>query len=220
MRDTIKLLVAQVHSILPDVKISITRFNEEYKHGQVYIGELDTDIEKELMHWQFVKRNFVVIYSQNPVGDQESNRQEFERIHNVFRDNVCHFEPPQWHMPYFDSYNMVLTLQFQIWERYRWFGGEWHILGSADLEYPRMEHYEPDIPDEPTDPDIPDEPAIVFPEGEFITGYSVIGEGKEGYPPEGLKIEMLSTGLLGDIAFEPPIPLTAAMPYEFGIMEV
>ena len=53
MRDTIKLIAKQIHEMLPEHRIAITRFNSEYKYGQLYLGELDRSITRDLMRRTF-----------------------------------------------------------------------------------------------------------------------------------------------------------------------
>lgn len=139
MRDTIRLIAKQVKKLFPEKTVSITRFVGNYQYGQIYIGELDREVKRQLMDYTFAKRNFCIVYSQDPTKDQEEARRDFEYVCQRLEDFALHTEPPLWHKTFYDVYETTLILSFQIWERYQYTDtSKIHIMSESDFEYPSV----------------------------------------------------------------------------------
>lgn len=118
MQDTILKICKQIHELLPKKRIAITRFVGNYEYGQIYVGELDRNVKREPCGFMFVKRNFCVVYSQDPSKNQEEARQDFENVCKTLEDNCAFLYDPRWYKTFFDVFETSLILEFQVWERY------------------------------------------------------------------------------------------------------
>ena len=137
MQDTILKICKQIHSLLPSHRIAITRFMGKYEYGQIYVGELDRNIKREPCGFMFAKRNFCVVYSQDPTKDQETARKDFETVCKTLEDNCPFFHAPHWYKTFFDVFETTLILEFQVWERYE------RLKGIPDASMGESEFYYP-----------------------------------------------------------------------------
>ena len=137
MQDTIFKICKQIHSLLPSHRIAITRFMGKYEYGQIYVGELDRNIKREPCGFMFAKRNFCVVYSQDPTKDQETARKDFETVCKTLEDNCPFFHGPRWYKTFFDVFETTLILEFQVWERYE------RLKGIPDASMGESEFYYP-----------------------------------------------------------------------------
>lgn len=156
MRDTIKLIAKQIHAMLPEHRIAITRFNAEYKYGQLYLGELDRSITRDLMRRTFARRNFAIVFSQNPATDQAEAREEFETVCRKIEDCALQQTFPIWHKLFFDVYETTLVVSFQVWERYEYKTDPEPVMEELDTDLPYVYYdwEEPEEPEEPEDQDL------------------------------------------------------------------
>lgn len=139
MQDTILKLCKQIHTLLPTKRIAITRFVGKYEYGQIYVGELDREAKREPCNYAFYKRNFCVIYSQDPAKDQETARQDFELVCTTLQDNCPFLYDPRWYKTFFDVFETTLILEFQVWERYeRKPAVPDVVMDGIELEYPSV----------------------------------------------------------------------------------
>lgn len=137
MQDTILKICKQIHALLPTKRIAITRFVGKYEYGQIYVGELDRDVKREPCNYAFYKRNFCVVYSQDPTKDQETARQDFELVCTTLQDNCPFLYDPRWYKTFFDVFETTLILEFQVWERYeRKLGVPETSMGDMEALYP------------------------------------------------------------------------------------
>ena len=137
MQDTILKICKQIHSLLPSHRIAITRFMGKYEYGQIYVGELDRNIKREPCGFMFAKRNFCIVYSQDPTKDQETARKDFETVCKTLEDNCPFFHGPRWYKTFFDVFETTLILEFQVWERYeRLKGVPDASMGESEFYYP------------------------------------------------------------------------------------
>lgn len=118
MENTILKICKQIHTILPSKRIAITRFVGNYEYGQIYVGELDRNIKREPCGFMFAKRNFCVVYSQDPAKDQETARADFETVCKKLEDECAFMYNPRWYNTFFDVFETTLILEFQVFERY------------------------------------------------------------------------------------------------------
>lgn len=139
MQNTILKICKQIHELLPSKRIAITRFVGKYEYGQIYVGELDRNVKREPCGYMFIKRNFCVVYSQDPTKDQETARQDFETVCQTLEDNCPFLYDPRWYRTFFDVYETTLILEFQVWERYvRVEGQQAPIMDGLELQYPSV----------------------------------------------------------------------------------
>ena len=139
MQDTIIKLCKQVHELLPAKRIAITRFMGKYEYGQIYIGELDRNVKREPCGYMFAKRNFCLVYSQDPTKPQEEARQDFEFVCATLEDNAPFFYDPRWYKVAFDVFETSLIIEFEVWERYeRKLGEPLPIMETPVFEYPQL----------------------------------------------------------------------------------
>ena len=150
MQDTILKICKQIHELLPEKRIAITRFVGNYEYGQIYVGELDRNVKREPCGFMFVKRNFCVVYSQDPTKNQETARQDFENVCRTLEDNCPFLHDPRWYKTFFDVFETSLILEFQVWERYeRYTLPPIDKMAELDTVYPQIES-EPEPTPEPT----------------------------------------------------------------------
>lgn len=162
MQNTILQICKQIHELLPSHRIAITRFVGKYEYGQIYVGELDRNIKREPCDFMFAKRNFCVVYSQDPTKDQEVARQDFETVCQTLEDHCSFLFNPRWYKTFFDVFETTLILEFQVLERYeRYKGTPDPVMGASDFSYPFV-IYDGDTPippgPEPPDPPTPTPP--------------------------------------------------------------
>lgn len=139
MQNTILKICSQIHALLPNKRISITRFMGNYEYGQIYVGELDRRAKREPCGFAFYKRNFVVVYSQDPTIDQETARQDFENVCTTLEDNCPFLYDPRWYKTFFDVFETTLILEFQVWERYeRYKGVPDSTMDGIEISYPEV----------------------------------------------------------------------------------
>lgn len=185
MQDTILKICKQIHELLPTKCIAITRFVGKYEYGQIYVGELDRKVKREPCGFMFIKRNFCVVYSQDPAKNQEEARQDFELVCRTLEDHCAFLFEPRWYKTFFDVFETTLILEFQVWERYeRYPSSAIPIMETLESDYPNVvydgsfvlsftntEH--PDFPVElPSD--------IVADKNSYVKLPSVSGEHEEG----------------------------------------
>lgn len=175
MQDTIIKLCKQVHGLLPEKRIAITRFMGKYEYGQIYIGELDRNVKREPCGYMFAKRNFCLVYSQDPTKPQEEARQDFEFVCTTLEDNAPFLYDPRWYKVLFDVFETSLIIEFEVWERYeRKLGEPLPTMETTEFDYPKVV-YEGggSAPSpEPPEPEPPEPPAPVVPDfdGQGSTG--------------------------------------------------
>lgn len=155
MQDTILKICKQIHKLLPSKRIAITRFVGKYEYGQIYVGELDRNIKRELCDYMFSKRNFCVVYSQDPTKDQETARQDFELVCRTLEDNCPFLYDPRWYKTFFDVYETTLILEFQVWERYGRTSDDVHIMDGYVLTYPSVIYEGGESPEPPPPEPLP-----------------------------------------------------------------
>ena len=185
MQDTILKICKQIHELLPTKRIAITRFVGKYEYGQIYVGELDRKVKREPCAFMFIKRDFCVVYSQDPAKNQEEARQDFELVCRTLEDHCAFLFEPRWYKTFFDVFETTLILEFQVWERYeRYPGSAIPVMETLESDYPNVvydgsfvlsftntEH--PDFPVElPSD--------IVADKNSYVKLPSVSGEHEEG----------------------------------------
>lgn len=185
MQDTILKICKQIHELLPTKRIAITRFVGKYEYGQIYVGELDRKVKREPCAFMFIKRDFCVVYSQDPAKNQEEARQDFELVCRTLEDHCAFLFEPRWYKTFFDVFETTLILEFQVWERYeRYPGSAIPVMETLESYYPNVvydgsfilsftntEH--PDFPVE-----LPDD--IVADKNSYVKLPSVSGEHEEG----------------------------------------
>ena len=139
MQDTILKICKQIHELLPLKRIAITRFVGKYEYGQIYVGELDRKVKREPCDFMFIKRDFCVVYSQDPAKNQEEARQDFEFVCRTLEDNCAFLFEPRWYKTFFDVFETTLILEFQVWERYeRYPGSAIPVMEVLDSDYPSV----------------------------------------------------------------------------------
>lgn len=186
MQDTILKICKQIHEKLPTKRIAITRFVGKYEYGQIYVGELDREVKREPCGYMFAKRNFCVVYSQDPTKDQETARQDFETVCQKLEDEAPFFYEPHWYKTFFDVFETTLILEFQVYERYeRKPGTPTPLMEDLETSYPSI-IYEGDIPEPEPEPEPPE------PEPEYLEG--IIGE--TFTIPEGKTVDRLESQYL------------------------
>jgi hypothetical protein len=137
MQNTILQICKQIHELLPSHRIAITRFVGKYEYGQIYVGELDRNIKREPCGFMFAKRDFCVVYSQDPAKAQEAARQDFELVCQTLEDHCAFLFNPRWYKTFFDVFETTLILEFQVLERYeRYKGTPDSLMGDAEFSYP------------------------------------------------------------------------------------
>lgn len=137
MQDTILKICKQIHELLPKKRIAITRFVGNYEYGQIYVGELDRNVKREPCGFVFVKRNFCVVYSQDPSKNQEEARLDFENVCKTLEDNCVFLYDPRWYKTFFDVFETSLILEFQVWERYERTESK-TSMSSIETSYPEV----------------------------------------------------------------------------------
>ena len=137
MQDTILKICKQIHELLPKKRIAITRFVGNYEYGQIYVGELDRNVKREPCGFMFVKRNFCVVYSQDPSKNQEEARLDFENVCKTLEDNCVFLYDPRWYKTFFDVFETSLILEFQVWERYERTESK-TSMSSIETSYPEV----------------------------------------------------------------------------------
>ena len=153
MQNTILQICKQIHELLPSHRIAITRFVGKYEYGQIYVGELDRDIKREPCGFMFAKRDFCVVYSQDPVKEQETARSDFEFVCQTLEDHCAFLFNPRWYKTFFDVYETTLILEFQVWERYeRYKGIPDPTMEGSDFYYPMVVYDGGGDEPEPTPP--------------------------------------------------------------------
>lgn len=160
MQNTIIEICKQVHELLPTKRIAITRFMGKYEYGQIYIGELDRSVKREPCGYMFVKRNFCLVFSQDPAKDQDAARTEFEEVCTTLEDHCAFLYNPRWYRTFFDVYETTLILEFQVWERYeRKPGVPISKMLRSEFDYPHVVYDpEPEPVPEPEEPEPPSPP--------------------------------------------------------------
>lgn len=163
MDDTIIGICKQIHELLPDKRIAVTRFVGKYEYGQIYVGELDREVKREPCAYMFAKRNFCVVYSQDPTKDQETARQDFERVCQTLEAEAPFLHHPRWYKTFFDVFETTLILEFQTWERYVRVPNEpAPAMDGAEFSYPEViydgESPTPPGPEPPEPPEPPTPP--------------------------------------------------------------
>lgn len=171
MQDTILKICKQIHDMLPTKRIAITRFVGNYEYGQIYVGELDREVKREPCGYMFAKRNFCIVYSQDPSKPQEEKRQDFENVCRTLEDNAPFVYEPRWYSTFFDVYETSLIFEFKVYERYERVANPnpYAEMGSLELIYPKV-IYEGDSPEPGPEPPEPPEPSIPDFDGQGITG--------------------------------------------------
>jgi hypothetical protein len=127
----------------------------KYEYGQIYIGELDRSVKREPCGYMFVKRNFCLVFSQDPAKDQDAARTEFEEVCTTLEDNCAFLYNPRWYRTFFDVYETTLILEFQVWERYeRKPGVPISKMLRSEFDYPHVVYdgTEPVPPDPDPEP--------------------------------------------------------------------
>lgn len=158
MQNTIIEICKQVHELLPTKRIAITRFMGKYEYGQIYIGELDRSVKREPCGYMFIKRNFCLVFSQDPAKDQDAARTEFEEVCTTLEDNCPFLYNPRWYRTFFDVYETTLILEFQVWERYeRKPGTPISKMLRSEFDYPHVV-YEGSEPEPEPEPEQEPEP--------------------------------------------------------------
>lgn len=156
MQNTIIEICKQVHELLPTKRIAITRFMGKYEYGQIYIGELDRSVKREPCGYMFIKRNFCLVFSQDPAKDQDAARTEFEEVCTTLEDNCAFLYNPRWYRTFFDVYETTLILEFQVWERYeRKPGVPISKMLRSEFDYPHVVYdgAEPEPPEPEPEPE-------------------------------------------------------------------
>lgn len=139
MQDTILKICKQIHELLPTKRIAITRFVGKYEYGQIYVGELDRKVKREPCAFMFIKRDFCVVYSQDPAKNQEEARQDFEFVCRTLEDHCAFLFEPRWYKTFFDVFETTLILEFQVWERYeRYPGSAIPVMETFESDYPNV----------------------------------------------------------------------------------
>lgn len=139
MQDTILKICKQIHELLPTKRIAITRFVGKYEYGQIYVGELDRKVKREPCNFMFTKRNFCVVYSQDPTKNQEEARRDFELVCRTLEDHCAFLFEPRWYKTFFDVFETTLILEFQVWERYeRYPGSAIPVMETLESDYPNV----------------------------------------------------------------------------------
>lgn len=139
MQDTILKICKQIHELLPTKRIAITRFVGKYEYGQIYVGELDRKVKREPCAFMFIKRDFCVVYSQDPAKNQEEARQDFELVCRTLEDHCAFLFEPRWYKTFFDVFETTLILEFQVWERYeRYPGSAIPVMETLESDYPNV----------------------------------------------------------------------------------
>lgn len=139
MQDTILKICKQIHELLPTKRIAITRFVGKYEYGQIYVGELDRKVKREPCAFMFIKRDFCVVYSQDPAKNQEEARRDFEFVCRTLEDHCAFLFEPRWYKTFFDVFETTLILEFQVWERYeRYPGSVIPVMEVLDSDYPNV----------------------------------------------------------------------------------
>ena len=137
MRDTLRIISRQLKEWFPDITVSSTSFNGKYEYGQMYVGELDRDITKQLMSYHYVERSFAILYYMDPLASQSDTLEAFTNVTNKILDFCCHVTP-QWHEPYFDVVKNSMTLTFTMKERYYVGYDDIPSMSDAELLYPEL----------------------------------------------------------------------------------